>query len=94
MSEAPKQPRDLQAEAVASVLNSQQDAAAQAAAARFNAEAMVGHVVEEARAYYLSQGFPVVMVEQAGGSSVLSLMRQRVRLVVNEDGIVVEAYLG
>jgi hypothetical protein len=81
---------NLQAEA----LRAQYDAGALAAAARFDAEAMVGHGVEEARAYYLGHGFPVVMVEQEGGSSVLSLMRQRVRLVVNTDGIVVEAHLG
>ena len=94
MREGPKQSRDPQAEAEAEALQAHYDASARAAAARFDAEAMVGHGMEEAKSYYLAHGFPVVICEQQGGSSVLSLMRERVRLVVNTDGIVVEAYLG
>lgn len=88
-----KQPRDLQAEAAAAVARAEEDASAGAARKRFDPRAMVGHPSEEARAYYLAQGFPVVMTERAGGGSVLSLMRERVRLVVDADGLVVSAYL-
>lgn len=94
MREGPQQPADRQAEAEAAALRAQDDASARAAAERFDAQAMVGHRLEEARAYYLGQDFPVVMVEVEGGSSVHSLMRERVRLIVNREGIVVEAYLG
>jgi hypothetical protein len=90
---ARKQPRDLHAEAEAAVARAEEDARARAARRRFDPRAMVGHPLEEARAYYLAQGFPVVMTERAGGGSVLSLMRERVRLVVDADGIVVDAYL-
>ncbi len=93
MNEGPRQPTDPQAEAEAEALQEQHDASARAAAERFDSEAMVGRPVEQARAYYLGLGFPVVMVEEEGGSSVLSLMRERVRLVVNTDGLVVDAYL-
>jgi hypothetical protein len=64
------------------------------AVARFDAEAMVGHPAVEAKAHYLALGFPVVLVEPEHGSSVLSLMRERVRLRVNAEGIVVAAFLG
>jgi hypothetical protein len=91
MEAEPKQPRDLRAEAEA--LPAQCDASAGAAAARFDATAMVGYPADEAKAYYLGLGFPVVMVEPEGGSSVHSLMKERVRLVVNAAGLVVDAFL-
>ena len=94
MGEGPKRPRDPRAEAEAEALRAREDVSARAAAARLDAVAMIGHGMAEAKSYYLAQGFPVVMVEPEGGSSVLSLMRERVRLVVNPDGIVVDAYLG
>lgn len=104
MKEVPKQPRDPRTgagagtdagtDAEAKALRAQDDASAADAAERFDAEAMVGHPLQEARAYYLRHDFPVVMVEREGGSSVHSLMKERVRLVVNTDGIVVEPCLG
>ncbi len=60
---------------------------------RFDAEAMLGHPVEEAEAYYLGLGFPIVMVIPEHGSSPHSLIRERVRLVVSADGLVIEAFL-
>jgi hypothetical protein len=63
-----------------------------AAQARFDADAMIGRTVAEATRYYQERDF-VVMVEQAGGPSVLSHMAERVRLGVR-DGLFVEARLG
>jgi hypothetical protein len=68
------------------------DEEASAARPRFDAEAMIGHPVQEAATHYGAQGF-VVMIVAEGGASVLSFMANRVRLV-DRDGIVVEAYLG
>jgi hypothetical protein len=89
-----KQPRELRAEAEAAVIQARHDASAEAAARRFDPSAMVGQPAGQARAYYLEQGYPVVTLEHVGGSSVASLMRERVRLTVDGDGVVVSARLG
>jgi hypothetical protein len=91
---AREQPEDQDGEWEAEALQGRADAGAWAAAERFDPEAMIGHPADEARAYYLALGFPVVMIEAEHGSSVLSLMRERVRLRVSTQGIVVEAFLG
>jgi hypothetical protein len=64
-----------------------------AAQERFDATAMVGRPCEEARACYLQQGFPAVLREEQGGGSVRGWWAGRVRLVVDDSGLVVSAYL-
>jgi hypothetical protein len=54
---------------------------------------MLGRPVEEARVYYLAQGFPV-KVESIGGATDLSWFPERVRLVIDAEGLVAKAYLG
>ena len=87
-----EQPEDPDGVFEAEAVQGRADASAWAAAEKFDANAMIGHPADEARAYYLALGFPVVAIEH--GSSVLSLMRERVRLRVNAQGLVVEASLG
>jgi len=94
MSEPPKLPGDRRAEGEGADLQAEFEASARAAAERFDAGAKVGHPLAEAQAYYRDQGFPVQMVIPEGGSSVLSYMPERVRLIVSAEGNVIEAYLG
>jgi hypothetical protein len=60
---------------------------------RLDRTALVGKPVEEAKAWCQAHGFPLVLVEQQGGASVLSFAPGRVRLTVDE-GIVTNARLG
>jgi hypothetical protein len=93
MSNQRKQPRDRRAEAKAAAERAQEDARAAAARRRFDSKAMLGRPVEEAKSYYVEQGFPV-KVESIGGAADLSWFPERVRLVIDADGLVARAYLG
>jgi hypothetical protein len=94
MAKQPKQSPDPQDDRDGVDLAAEFDAQARAAAARFDAGAMVGHPLDEAQEYYRERGFPVQMVIPEGGASVLSYVPDRVRLVVSPEDTVTEAFLG
>jgi hypothetical protein len=74
------------------------EARSRAAHERFEAAggkaAVVGKPVEEAEAWCKEHGFPLVLVEQIGGASNLSWAPGRVRLRVDDGGIVRDVHLG